>query len=293
MRFLPGARLRHSTFGHQLPADSFVGGFDNGVGESAELAGDFRQRAQTEYVANQDAQQLAAAESGELEWRRQARRQRGFEHLAHLLRGEYQLQIAGFEEPIGPLGVAQDLFRKEMTVAEHRDQVTQARGRAGQALEPTGVPLVQAREVLQALFGRGRRAQQQIQAVGGGGRQLAREFSHFTAGARAVVVDELSEALHLWGENDFVAGADCAGLDHGRVETAEAPLGRGRVSVSGECVENGGLNSGAVDVEGLAGGAALGDFDYGFGADLPALAGTEVAAVDAAVWLDSRLESRR
>ena len=105
--------------------------------------------------------------------------------------------------------------------------------RSGQALEPDGVPFMKPREILQALFGRGRRTQQQVQAIGGGRRQLAREFSNFAAGTCAIVVDELAEALHLWDENDFVAGADHAGLDYGGVESAEPPFGRGRVSVAG------------------------------------------------------------
>ena len=112
MRFLPGARLRYSMLGNQLLADALVGRFDNRVGQRGEFAGDFRQRAQAQHVANQDAQQLAAAEAREFERRRQALRQRRFQHLAHLFGGEHPLQVARFEQLIRPTPGAAGFLRK-------------------------------------------------------------------------------------------------------------------------------------------------------------------------------------
>ena len=58
---------RFAVLGHQIGADVVVGHIKNGVGEIGEFVGHVAQGGDAEHIAQQDAQQVAAAEACEVD----------------------------------------------------------------------------------------------------------------------------------------------------------------------------------------------------------------------------------
>ena len=166
-----GSRL--AVVRHQILIDALVRDFDDDVGHGRQLAGDLRQRAQAHHVADHDPQNLAPPEFRQIHGRRHARRKRGFQARAQILDGADALQIHRIEKLLGPLGMLQDFLGQKPAVGEDGHQMAQPDGGARQTIECAGMLLPQAREVVQALFRRGRARQQQIEAILNGRREDA------------------------------------------------------------------------------------------------------------------------
>ncbi len=109
---------------------------------------------------------------------------------------DYYVRVLGFEKKWQERWFAcVQRGRCGLFLSEGGDQITDAQGAARQAAKEIGLALAKTGQILQALFGRGRGGEQQIDAFGERGRKMRGEVGHFAMRARVVLKFESAEAV--------------------------------------------------------------------------------------------------
>jgi hypothetical protein len=124
------------------------GDVENGVGEVGEFAGGFREISEAADVAEEDAEEFAAAEAGEIDGFREAGREGGFEAVGVLIGGAGLMEGGAGAELFEPLGVLEDFFGEEVGVGKDGHGGLVGRGLAREAFEGVGVAFLEAEEVV-------------------------------------------------------------------------------------------------------------------------------------------------
>jgi hypothetical protein len=124
------------------------GDVENGVGEVGEFAAGFREISEAADVAEEDAEEFAAAEAGEIDGFGEAGREGGFEAVGVLIGGAGLMEGGAGAELFEPLGMLENFFGEEMRMGEDGHGGLVGRGLAREAFEGVGVAFLEAEEVV-------------------------------------------------------------------------------------------------------------------------------------------------
>jgi hypothetical protein len=294
-----GGEAWGAVAGDEVEAEAAVGDVEQGVGDVGEFVGDFGEGGEAEDIAEEDAEDLAAAETGEADGFGDAvgGGEPALEFSHHFDAGTDAVKPAGFEDGEEPVGILEDLLGEEVGGGEDGKQGLESKGDGGDVLEVAGVAVTEAFSAEECGVGVGGLGEKDLEAgaeFGGDGAKNAVEGDLFTllfGGGGLVQQSGLSPRRRCRGRgSDGKAGQlkditlpDETWLQDGGIKTAARPAGGGGVSGFGEGVHQEGLNAMAGAVVGVEGGAGLAEFgefeDGGAGAELHA--GAELAEVEA------------
>jgi hypothetical protein len=124
------------------------GDVEDGVGEVGEFAGGFREIGEAADVAEEDAEEFAAAEAGEVDGVWETGGEGGFEAVDVLIGRAGLMERWASAELFEPLGMLEDFFREKVGVGEDGHGGLVGRGMAREAFEGVGVAFPEAGEVV-------------------------------------------------------------------------------------------------------------------------------------------------
>jgi len=141
-----GGEAGGAVAGDEVEAKAAVGDVEEGVGDVGEFVGDLGEGGEAEDIAEEDAEDLAAAETGEADGFGDTvgGGKPAFEFRHHLNAGTDAVKPAGFEDGEEPVGVLEDFFGEEIGRGEDREEGLQAERDGGDVLEVAGVAVAEA-----------------------------------------------------------------------------------------------------------------------------------------------------